>query len=147
MKKFRQKMAEKAGFTLVELIVVIAILGILAAVAVPSYVGYISKAKEAGDLQILSSVNTAAQGVAAGKSATVTSISVTTNASGQITAINVTCNPAVANFSNSDQDLMLLLTGSTSGTLPTLESAKFVGGGAHTVTNADGTTTWAGGAS
>lgn len=59
MKKFRQKMAEKAGFTLVELIVVIAILGILAAVAVPSYVGYINKASEAADTQLLSAVNTA----------------------------------------------------------------------------------------
>ena len=47
------------GFTLVELIVVIAILGILAAVAVPAYSGYVKKANEAGDTQILSAVNTA----------------------------------------------------------------------------------------
>ena len=49
------------GFTLVELIVVITILGILAAVAIPVYTGYINKAKEASDLTMLDSVNTAAQ--------------------------------------------------------------------------------------
>lgn len=47
------------GFTLVELIVVIAILGILAAVAVPAYTGYLDKAKEAADTQVVSAVNTA----------------------------------------------------------------------------------------
>lgn len=59
MKKF----GSKSGFTLVELIVVIAILGILAAVAVPAYTGYIDKAREAADMQLLSSVATAAQGL------------------------------------------------------------------------------------
>ena len=49
------------GFTLVELIVVIAILGILAGIAIPVYSGYIAKAKEAADLTLLDSVNTAAQ--------------------------------------------------------------------------------------
>lgn len=83
MKKFRQKMAEKAGFTLVELIVVIAILGILAAVAVPTYSGYIKKAREAGDLQVLSSVATAVTAVKAGDGETVTSITVT-KATGKI---------------------------------------------------------------
>ncbi|MBQ8590101.1 MAG: hypothetical protein IJ486_06570, partial [Firmicutes bacterium] len=35
------------------------ILGILAAVAVPAYSGYITKANEAGDTQVLSAANTA----------------------------------------------------------------------------------------
>ena len=47
------------GFTLVELIVVIAILAILAGVAVPSYNGYIKKARESADYQIIAAVNTA----------------------------------------------------------------------------------------
>lgn len=54
--KFTKK---NGGFTLVELIVVIAILAILAAIAVPAYSGYIQKANEAGDQQLLAAVNTA----------------------------------------------------------------------------------------
>lgn len=69
-----KRCGESKGFTLVELVVVIAILGILAAVAVPSYSGYVSKAKEAGDMQLLSSVATAVQGSAAGDDLTVKKI-------------------------------------------------------------------------
>lgn len=47
------------GFTLVELIVVIAILAILAGVAVPAYSGYIKKAEQAADEQLLAALNTA----------------------------------------------------------------------------------------
>lgn len=49
----------KAGFTLVELIVVIAILAILAGVAIPVYSGYIKKANQAADNMLLAAVNTA----------------------------------------------------------------------------------------
>ena len=51
-------MRKNGGFTLVELIVVIAILAILAGVAVPAYSGYIKKANEAADNQLLAAINT-----------------------------------------------------------------------------------------
>lgn len=68
---------KNGGFTLVELIVVIAILAILAGVAVPAYTGYIAKAQQAADMQVLSNVNTAAQGIAVAEGAKVTGITVT----------------------------------------------------------------------
>ena len=63
------------GFTLVELIVVIAILAILAAVAVPAYSGYITKAQEAADLQVITAVNTAIDAATATGEATVNTAS------------------------------------------------------------------------
>lgn len=84
-------MKKNGGFTLVELIVVIAILAILAGVAVPAYSGYIAKAEQAADVQILSTVNTAAQGVAVAKGAVVTAITVADGG-----AVTVTTDPANA---------------------------------------------------
>lgn len=57
--QLRNKIREKAGFTLVELIVVIAILGILAGVGTVGYSGYIKKANQAADNQLLGAVNQA----------------------------------------------------------------------------------------
>ena len=75
-----KKLKSTNGFTLVELIVVIAILAILAGIAVPAYSGYINKAKEAADVQALSSVSTAVQGIAVGNNETVTGITVSKDA-------------------------------------------------------------------
>ena len=66
---------KNGGFTLVELIVVIAILAILAGIAIPAYSGYITKAQEAGDTQIISAVNTAIQAATAAYDANVASTS------------------------------------------------------------------------
>lgn len=52
----RNKLREKAGFTLVELIVVIAILGILASIGTVGYSGYIKKAHQAADTQLIGDV-------------------------------------------------------------------------------------------
>lgn len=83
-----KKRSKRAGFTLVELIVVIVILAILAAVAIPTYTGYIKKANEAADYQVLASIATAAAAVAAGNEETVETIVVTRDPSSVTVTVN-----------------------------------------------------------
>ena len=75
--------SSRAGFTLVELIVVIAILAILAGVAIPVYSNYIKKANEAGDLQLLSAVNTAWAAACVGNSINPTAVTGSVTLAGQ----------------------------------------------------------------
>lgn len=131
MKKLREKLAEKAGFTLVELIVVIAILGILAAVAVPAYTGYITKAHAAADITQLDAIKTAAISAKATEGAP-TKIVVETNSTGKVTDVKVDgpygANGAAATGVSifADSDFKLYLTGSSSGTISvTMESETY----------------------
>lgn len=104
-----------AGFTLVELIVVIAILGILAGIAIPVYSGYINKAKEAADLQVLDAVKTATIFAAVDTDtehdANVTEITV--SAAGDVTAYkDGTTSVTVAKDSAVEKEIKSLLGGS-----------------------------------
>ena len=55
-----QRLKNKKGFTLIELIVVIAILGILALIAIPRFAGFTDRAKKSNDVQYGSLVGNSA---------------------------------------------------------------------------------------
>lgn len=135
LKKFREKLAEKAGFTLVELIVVIAILGILAAVAVPAYTGYITKAHAAADITQLDAIKTAAISAKATEGAPTKIVVKTNDSTGEVTDVKVdgpygtggADTTGVSIFS--DSDFKLYLTGSSTGTISvTMKSETYKAG-------------------
>jgi len=49
----------RAGFSLIELMIVVAIIGILAAIAIPSYQDYVARARVSEGLTMASSIKTA----------------------------------------------------------------------------------------
>ena len=118
-------MKKDSGFTLVELIVDIAILGILGAVAIPAYTGYITKANEAADITQLDAVKTAAMAYHATTGA-VTKIVVDTAKSGLINSVQINDDSSTELATN--DTFKTYLTGSASGTLPTLKSDTYKGG-------------------
>lgn len=135
MKNFKSKLAEKAGFTLVELIVVIAILGILAGVAVPSYTGYVKKANDAAVESQLAAIKTAAEASATLDNETLHSIDVT--AAGVVTAKVGTSGSAAGTTFYDSMETFLGLADTTNPTSVTvseldtlMDNTSYTGGAA-----------------
>ena len=78
LKLLRRKVANEAGFTLMELIVVVLIVGILAAVGVPLYLGYVRDSRLAEAKALAGAALTASQACAqndpAGTTCTLTNL-------------------------------------------------------------------------
>ena len=123
----------RSAFTLIELIVVIAILGILAGIAIPVYSGYITKAKEATDYQMLSSVYTAVV-----FEATESSVR-TDSTTADVATITVENNPTEVTYTVTGNDTEL--TADISEYVPSISYASGASG-ASWAKNAEGVGIW-----
>ena len=56
--KFNSNKRSKAGFTIVELVIVIAVIGILSAILIPTFVGLVNKASVSADVMTVKNINT-----------------------------------------------------------------------------------------
>lgn len=101
----KQALTQKAGFTLIEMLVVIMILGILAAVVVPTYKGYIDQAKNAKDLQILDALATAVISCESGQGVTIQTISITFNNDTDSFIVAVTGDKNVTSLKDSEHNV------------------------------------------
>lgn len=80
----------KAGFTLVELIVVIAIIGVLAAVLAPQYIKYVEKSRQAVDIDTAAAIEQAVNVLCADGTISSDCTITWTTASGALTSTAIT---------------------------------------------------------
>ena len=108
----------KAGFTLVELIVVIAILAILAGVGTAAYTGYIKEANESADISACDAVKTAVFAAHASNSKNPPACIVVTYASATTATVTVGADEGTAAAMEDSvlSDFYLFLNGNSSTT-------------------------------
>lgn len=98
MEQHRKFMAGKAGFSLVELIIVIAIMAALVAVLAPQYIKYVEKSREAADKNTIIELMDALKVASVDEDHQITSGTVTVSSSG--TTVGTTNKAAIESALN-----------------------------------------------
>ena len=102
-----QRLKNKKGFTLIELIVVIAILGILALIAIPRFAGFTDRAKIRADEQYGALVGNALVVMLAAEDYTTTT-NVVFDVTGSTGAVALASGQTLAGFSQTELELLVL---------------------------------------